>query len=209
MISSPIKPISIPDDDGTEFEIAEIPAEYQEKAEEYRTALLEAIAEVDEEIMMKYLEGEEISVDEIKAALRKGVCNVEITPVLCGSSYKNKGVQPLLDAVIDYLPSPLDVPAIEGKLLNGEEDSRKADDEEPFSALAFKIMTDPYVGKLTFFRVYSGSLKSGSYVLNSAKGKRERIGRILQMHANHREEISEGLCRRHCCSCGFKGYHHR
>ena len=141
--------------------------------------------------MLKYLEGEEISVDEIKSALRKGVCNVEITPVLCGSSYKNKGVQPLLDAVIDYLPSPLDVPAIEGKLLNGEEDSRKADDEEPFSALAFKIMTDPYVGKLTFFRVYSGSLKSGSYVLNSAKGKRERIGRILQMHANHREEISE------------------
>lgn len=178
-------------DDGTEFEITDIPAEYQEKAEEYRTALLEAIAEVDEEIMLKYLEGEEISVDEIKSALRKGVCNVEITPVLCGSSYKNKGVQPLLDAVIDYLPSPLDVPAIEGKLLNGEEDSRKADDEEPFSALAFKIMTDPYVGKLTFFRVYSGSLKSGSYVLNSAKGKRERIGRILQMHANHREEISE------------------
>lgn len=178
-------------DDGSEFEIKEIPAEYQDKAEEYRTALLEAIAELDEDIMMKYLEGEEISVEELKAGIRKGVCNVEIIPVLCGSSYKNKGVQPLLDAVIDYLPSPLDIPAIKGELPNGEEAERHADDKEPFSALVYKIMTDPFVGKLTIFRVYSGTLKSGSYVYNSVKGKRERIGRIVQMHANHREEISE------------------
>lgn len=140
--------------------------------------------------MMKYLEGEELTVDEIKAALRKGTCNVEITPVLCGSSYKNKGVQLLLDAVVDYLPSPLDVPDIQGTLPDGTEATRKSGDDEPFAALAFKVMTDPYVGKLTFFRVYSGTLESGSYVLNSTKGKRERIGRILQMHANHREEIS-------------------
>lgn len=179
------------DSEGKNFETREIPAEYQDQAEEYRNQLLEAVAELDEDLMLKYLEGEEITPEEIKSVLRKGVLNVEITPVLCGSSYKNKGVQPLLDAVIDYLPSPLDVPAIQGETLDGNEDSRKAADEEPFSALAFKIMTDPYVGRLTFFRVYSGTLKSGSYVLNSTKGKRERIGRILQMHANHREEISE------------------
>ncbi len=178
------------DDLGTRSEAAEIPEEYKEKAEEYRTALVEAVAELDEELMMKYLEGEELTVDEIKAALRKGTCNVEITPVLCGSSYKNKGVQLLLDAVVDYLPSPLDVPDIQGTLPDGTEASRKSGDDEPFAALAFKVMTDPYVGKLTFFRVYSGTLDSGSYVLNSTKGKRERIGRILQMHANHREEIS-------------------
>lgn len=178
-------------DDGSQFDVREVPDEYKEKAEEYRTALLEAIAELDEDLMMKYLEGEELSVDEIKKALRKGVCSAEITPVLCGSSYKNKGVQPLLDAVIDYLPSPLDVPAVEGQTPDGKEATRKADDNEPFAALVSKIMTDPYVGRLTFIRVYSGSLKSGSYVLNSVKGKRERIGRIVQMHANHREEISE------------------
>jgi elongation factor G len=178
------------DDLGTRSEAREIPEEYKEKAEEYRTALVEAVAELDEELMMKYLEGEELTVDEIKAALRKGTCNVEITPVLCGSSYKNKGVQLLLDAVVDYLPSPLDVPDIQGTLPDGTEASRKSGDDEPFAALAFKVMTDPYVGKLTFFRVYSGTLDSGSYVLNSTKGKRERIGRILQMHANHREEIS-------------------
>jgi elongation factor G len=178
------------DDLGTTSEAREIPDEYKEKAEEYRTALLEAVAELDEELMMKYLEGEEITVEEIKAALRKGTCEVKITPVLCGSSYKNKGVQPLLDAVVDYLPSPLDVPAIQGTLPDGSETVRHSSDEEPFAALAFKIMTDPYVGKLTFFRVYSGTLSSGSYVLNATKGKRERIGRILQMHANHREEIS-------------------
>ncbi|MGA9174645.1 MAG: elongation factor G [Thermoactinomyces sp.] len=184
------KAIIYTDDLGTTSEAREIPDEYKEKAEEYRTALLEAVAELDEELMMKYLEGEEITVEEIKAALRKGTCEVKITPVLCGSSYKNKGVQPLLDAVVDYLPSPLDVPAIQGTLPDGSETVRHSSDEEPFAALAFKIMTDPYVGKLTFFRVYSGTLSSGSYVLNATKGKRERIGRILQMHANHREEIS-------------------
>ncbi|MBN2909268.1 elongation factor G [Polycladomyces sp. WAk] len=178
------------DDLGTQTEAREIPDEYKEKAEEYRTALLEAVAEIDEELMMKYLEGEEITEEEIVAALRKGTCEVKITPVLCGSSYKNKGVQMLLDAVVAYLPSPVDVPDIRGELPDGTEATRKSGDNEPFAALAFKIMSDPYVGKLTFFRVYSGTLNSGSYVLNSTKGKRERIGRILQMHANHREEIS-------------------
>ncbi|BCU80388.1 elongation factor G [Polycladomyces abyssicola] len=178
------------DDLGTQTEAREIPDEYKEKAEEYRTALLEAVAEIDEELMMKYLEGEEITEEEIVAALRKGTCEVKITPVLCGSSYKNKGVQMLLDAVVAYLPSPVDVPDIRGELPDGTEATRKSGDDEPFAALAFKIMSDPYVGKLTFFRVYSGTLNSGSYVLNSTKGKRERIGRILQMHANHREEIS-------------------
>lgn len=179
------------DDLGTKSEAREIPDEYKDQAEEYRTALLEAVAEFDEALMMKYLEGEEISPDEIRAALRKGTCNVEITPVFCGSSYKNKGVQLLLDGVVYYLPSPLDVPAIKGELPSGEEAERQSNDEAPFAALAFKVMSDPYVGKLTFFRVYSGSLSSGSYVLNSTKGKRERIGRILLMHANHREEVDK------------------
>ena len=179
------------DDLGTRSEAREIPDEYKDLVEEWRTKLIESVAELDEELMMKYLEGEEFTKDEIKAALRKGTIDVEIFPVLCGSSYKNKGIQLMLDAVVDYLPSPLDVPSIKGELEDGTEAERHADDNEPFSALAFKIMTDPYVGKLTFFRVYSGTLKSGSYVLNSTKGKRERIGRILQMHANHREEISE------------------
>ncbi|KXG44897.1 elongation factor G [Tepidibacillus infernus] len=178
------------DDLGTRSEQREIPAEYKELAEEWRTKLIESVAELDEDLMMKYLEGEEFTKEEIKAGLRKGTINVEIFPVLCGSSYKNKGVQLMLDAVVDYLPSPLDIPAIKGHLEDETEAERHADDSEPFSALAFKIMTDPYVGKLTFFRVYSGTLNSGSYVLNSTKGKRERIGRILQMHANHREEIS-------------------
>ncbi|MBA4603166.1 elongation factor G [Thermoactinomyces mirandus] len=184
-----MKAIFYTDDLGTTVETREIPEEYKEKAEEYHTALLEAVAELDEELMMKYLEGEELTVDEIKATLRKGTCNVEIIPVLCGSSYRNKGVQPLLDAVVDYMPSPVDVPDIRGTLPDGTETSRKSDDDHPFAALAFKVMTDPYVGKLTFFRVYSGTLSSGSYVLNATKGKRERIGRILQMHANHRQEI--------------------
>lgn len=178
------------DDLGTRAEAREIPDEYKELAEEWHNKLLESVAELDEELMMKYLEGEELTVEEIKAALRQGTINVEVFPVLCGSSYKNKGVQLMLDAVIDYLPSPVDIPAIKGELPDGTESERPADDNAPFSALAFKIMTDPYVGKLTFFRVYSGTLNSGSYVLNSTKGKRERIGRILQMHANHREEIS-------------------
>lgn len=177
------------DDLGKEVEETEIPAELKDKAEELRLEMVEKIAELDEDLMMKYLEGEEISVPELKAALRKGVCSVQIFPVVCGSSYRNKGVQMMIDAVVDYLPSPLDVPDIQGHLEDGTEAVRHSSDEEPFSALAFKIMTDPYVGKLTFFRVYSGVLKSGSYVLNATKGKRERIGRILQMHANSREEI--------------------
>jgi elongation factor G len=178
------------DDLGKTSEAAEIPADMVDKAAEFRTKLIEAVAELDEELMMKYLEGEEFTTEEIKSALRKGVINVQIIPVLCGSSYKNKGVQPMLDAVIDYMPAPTDVPAIKGVTEDGEETERPSTDNGPFAALAFKIMTDPFVGKLAFFRVYSGTLNSGSYVLNSTKGKRERIGRILQMHANHREEIS-------------------
>ncbi|MFD1178917.1 elongation factor G [Paenibacillus puldeungensis] len=179
------------DDLGQEIDEVEIPAEYAAKVEELRAELVEKVAELDEELTMKYLEGEEITVEELKDALRKGVCEVKIFPVICGSSYRNKGVQLMLDAVIDYLPAPIDVPSIQGHLEDGSEVERHSSDEEPFSALAFKIMTDPYVGKLTFFRVYSGVLQSGSYVLNATKGKRERIGRILQMHANHRQEISE------------------
>mgnify|MGYP001488270685 CR=1 FL=1 len=179
------------DELGTEFDKTEIPEEYQAQAEEYRNEMIEKIAELDEDLTMKYLEGEEITKEELKQALRKGVVDVQIIPVLCGSSYRNKGVQAVLDAVIDYMPAPTDVANIRGTLADGTEVERKSSDEEPFSALAFKIMTDPYVGKLTFFRVYSGVLSSGSYVLNSTKGKRERIGRILQMHANHREEITE------------------
>ncbi|OFW75518.1 MAG: translation elongation factor G [Alicyclobacillus sp. RIFOXYA1_FULL_53_8] len=177
------------DDLGTTSEAREIPEDMKELAAKYRTKLIEAAAEVDEELMVKYLEGEEVTVDELKAAIRKGTCSVQLFPVLCGSSYRNKGVQPMLDAVVAYLPSPLDVPAIKGVTAEGEAIERHSSDEEPFSALAFKIMTDPFVGKLAFFRVYSGTLGSGSYVLNSTKGKRERIGRIVQMHANHRAEI--------------------
>lgn len=178
------------DDLGKDIEKTEIPADYVEKAAQLRLELVEKVAELDEELTMKYLEGEEITIPEIKAALRKGVCEVKIYPVIVGSSYKNKGVQLMLDAVVDYLPAPIDVPDIKGTLEDGTEATRKSSDEEPFSALAFKIATDPYVGRLTFFRVYSGSLNSGSYVLNSTKNKRERIGRILQMHANSRQEIS-------------------
>ncbi|MEK3733313.1 MULTISPECIES: elongation factor G [Paenibacillus] len=179
------------DDLGQNIEEAEIPAEYKDQVEELRNELIEKVAELDEDLTMKYLEGEEITVEELKAALRKGVVEVKIFPVICGSSYRNKGVQLMLDAVIDYLPAPVDVPDIKGTLEDGTEVSRKSADEEPFAALAFKIMTDPYVGKLTFFRVYSGILQSGSYVLNATKGKRERIGRILQMHANSRQEINQ------------------
>lgn len=172
--------------------VADIPKEYMEKAEEYREKLLEAVAETDDELMEKYLGGEELSVEEIKAAIRCATCKVEFFPVVCGSAFKDKGVQPMLDAIVDFLPSPLDVPAIKGTdPETGEEVERHSSDDEPFSALAFKVMTDPYVGKLTFFRVYSGVLSSGSYIKNSTKGKRERVGRILQMHANSRNEISE------------------
>ncbi|AUA18178.1 TPA: elongation factor G [Streptococcus suis] len=175
---------------GTDILEEDIPAEYLEQAQEYREKLVEAVAETDEELMMKYLEGEEITNEELKAAIRKATINVEFFPVLCGSAFKNKGVQLMLDAVIDYLPSPVDIPAIKGVNPDTDaEEERHASDEEPFAALAFKIMTDPFVGRLTFFRVYSGVLNSGSYVLNTSKGKRERIGRILQMHANSRQEI--------------------
>ncbi len=170
----------------------EIPAELQDQAEEYREKLIEAVAEFDEDFMEKYLGGEEITVDELKAAIRKATLSVEFFPVVCGSAFKYKGVQPMLDAVVEYLPSPLDVPAIKGIDPNTDEETeRHSSDEEPFAALAFKVATDPFVGKLTFFRVYSGILSSGSYVKNSTKGKRERVGRILQMHANTRNEISE------------------
>ena len=175
---------------GTDILEEDIPAEYLDQAQEYREKLIEAVAETDEELMMKYLEGEEITNEELKAGIRKATINVEFFPVLCGSAFKNKGVQLMLDAVLDYLPSPLDIPAIKGIDPDTDEQvERPASDEEPFAALAFKIMTDPFVGRLTFFRVYSGVLNSGSYVLNTSKGKRERIGRILQMHANTRKEI--------------------
>jgi len=176
---------------GTEIEVTEIPEDIVDLAEEYRMKLLEYLADYDEDFMMQVLEGEEPSVEEIKRVLRIAVCAGDFFPVLCGSAYKNKGVQMGLDAVVDYLPSPLDIPAIKGTTLTGEPDERHASDEEPFSALAFKIATDPFVGKLSFFRVYSGTATSGSYVLNSNKDKRERFGRIVQMHANARKEISE------------------
>ncbi len=180
------------DEMGTQYEAREIPDEYKELAQEWRDKMVEAIAETNEDLTMKYLEGEEITVDELKAALREATVNVDIIPVCCGSSYKNKGVQLMLDAIVNYMPSPLDIPPIKGvDVETGEEDIRKASDDEPFSALAFKIVTDPYVGKLAFFRVYSGVLEAGSYVENSTKGQRERMGRILLMHANHREEVEK------------------
>jgi elongation factor G len=175
---------------GTEIEETEIPAEYVEQAEEWREKLIEAVADTDEDLMMKFLDGEEITEEELKAGIRKATLTVDFFPVMCGSAFKNKGVQLMLDAVIDYLPAPTDVPAINGiNPKTDEETERPSSDEAPFASLAFKVMTDPFVGRLTFFRVYSGVLNSGSYVLNASKGKRERIGRILQMHANTREEI--------------------
>jgi elongation factor G len=175
---------------GKDIQEKDIPDDMRELAEECRNNLIESIADQDEELMMKYLEGEELTEDEIKKGIRKATISVKIIPVACGSSYRNKGVQRLLDAVVDYMPSPLDVPAIKGVSVDGENEiERLSDDNQPFSALAFKIMADPFVGKLCFFRVYSGKLSSGSYVLNATKGKRERVGRILQMHANHREEL--------------------
>ena len=178
------------DDKGQDISVTEIPADYADRAEEYRQNMIESVAETDEDLMERYLGGEELPVDELKAAIRKACISTEITPVLCGSAYRNKGVQKLLDAVVAYLPAPTDIEAIKGvDPDNDKEIERHASDEEPFSALAFKIMNDPFVGKLAFFRVYSGVLDSGSYVYNSVKGKKERIGRILQMHANHRQEI--------------------
>ena len=187
-----MKAYNYTNDLGTDIEEIEIPGDLQDLAEEWRTKLVEAVAETDEELMMAYLEGEEIDVPTLKAAIRKATVAADFYPVFCGSAFKNKGVQLMLDGVIDYLPSPLDIPAIKG--IDPDTDAeveRHASDEEPFSALAFKVMTDPFVGRLTFFRVYSGTLQSGSYVQNATKGKRERVGRILQMHANHRQEIPE------------------
>ena len=187
-----MKAYNYTNDLGTDIQEIEIPADYQDLADEWRLKLVEAVAETDEELMMAYLEGEEIDVPTLKAGIRKATVTAEFYPVFCGSAFKNKGVQLMLDGVIDYLPAPTDVPAIKGILPGTEEEvERHASDEEPFSALAFKVMTDPFVGRLTFFRVYSGTLQSGSYVQNSTKGKRERVGRILQMHANSRQEIPE------------------
>ena len=184
-----MKAIIHKDDLGKEIEEQEIPADLQAKAEEYRAQMIEVACEQDDELMMKYLEGEELTVEEIKKGLRKGTIANKIVPVCCGSSYKNKGVQELLNAIVDYLPSPLDVPPVKGETLDGEEAERKPSDKEPFSALAFKIATDPFVGKICFLRVYSGQLEAGSTVLNSTKDKKERMGRILLMHANHRQDI--------------------
>ncbi|MBQ1580248.1 MAG: elongation factor G, partial [Firmicutes bacterium] len=180
------------DDLGTVIEEQDIPEDMMDLAEEYRQKMLESVAECDEDLMMKYLEGEELTAEEIKSTIRKMTIANKMVPVLCGSAYKNKGVQLMLDAVVDYMPSPLDIPPIKGIIPRLEKEAeRPADDKGPFSALAFKIVADPYVGKLAFFRVYSGTLESGSYVYNSTKGKKERIGRILQMHANHREDIEQ------------------
>ena len=182
----------------------EIPEEYMAQAEEYRAKMLDQAATYDDDLLMKVLEGEEVTEEEIKAAIRKGTLAVELFPVLCGSAYKDKGVQPMLDAVIDFLPAPTDIPSIKGTDEDGNEVERHASDDEPFSALAFKIMADPFVGKLTFFRVYSGTCQSGSYVLNSTKDKKERLGRILQMHANKRNEIDEVYAGDIAAALGFK-----
>jgi len=177
---------------GAKFEIEEIPAEMKEMADKYHKELVEAVAEFDDVVMQKYLDGKEITTEELKSCMRKGTIANKFNPVFCGSAFKNKGVQPLLDAVLDYLPSPVDIPPVKGHNVDtNEEETRDASDDAPFSALAFKIMTDPHVGKLVYFRVYSGTLSTGSYVYNSVKGNRERIGRLLQMHANKREEIKE------------------
>jgi elongation factor G len=187
-----MKMITYTDDLGTRTTESDIPAELLPLARKYREKMLEAISEFDDDLMLSYLEGKEVSAELIRAAIRKGTCSVQLVPVLCGSSYRNKGVQPLLDAVCNFLPSPLDIPPVQGTVLGTEEAAERAvSDDAPFSALAFKIMIDPYVGKLTFARVYSGRLKSGSYAYNSTKERRERVGRILRMHANHREDISE------------------
>jgi elongation factor G len=180
------------DDLGTVMDEVAIPDDLKDKAAEYRTQLIESVAELDEDLMMKYLDGEELTNEELIAGIRKGVIANELVPVLCGSSYKNKGVQPMIDAVVDFMPSPLDIPPVKGNdPENGEEIERKADDNEPLSALAFKIATDPFVGRLAFTRVYSGVMKSGTYVYNSTKGKKERIARLVKMHSNHRQEVEE------------------
>jgi elongation factor G len=192
------------DDKGDDISIVEIPEDMKEEAELYHTELVEKICELDDDLMMAYLEGEEPSVDELKAVLRKATCECEAVPVCCGTAYRNKGVQKLLDAVIEYMPSPLDIPSIKGVDMDGNEIERHSSDEEPFSALAFKIMTDPFVGKLAYFRVYSGTCNSGSYVYNATKGKKERVGRILQMHANKREELDKVYSGDIAAAIGFK-----
>jgi elongation factor G len=200
-----MKAIYYTDDLGTTIDEEPVPGDMEELAREYREKLLEAVAESDEELMLKYLEGEELTAQEIKAGIRKATIAVKMVPVLCGSSFKNKGVQPLLDAVVDFLPAPTDVPAIQGiDPATGSEDERHSSDNEPLAALAFKIMADPYVGKLTFFRVYSGTIKSGSYVYNSTKDRRERVGRILRMHANRREEVDEAYAGDIAAAVGLK-----
>ena len=192
------------DEKGEDISITDIPEDMKDDAELYRTELVEKICELDDDLMMQYLEGEEPSVDELKKALRKGTCECQAIPVCCGTAYKNKGIQKLLDAVIEYMPSPLDIPAIKGTDLEGNEIVRESSDDEPFSALVFKIMTDPFVGKLAYFRVYSGTLNSGSYVLNATKGKKERVGRILQMHANKRQELDKVYSGDIAAAIGFK-----
>ena len=192
------------DDKGENISIVDIPEEMADDAELYRSELIEKISELDDELMMKYLEGEEPTVEEMKAVLRKATCECTAIPVCCGSAYRNKGVQKLLDAVLEYMPAPTDIPAITGTDLDGNEVERHASDEEPFSALAFKIMADPFVGKLAFFRVYSGTMNSGSYVLNATKDKKERVGRILQMHANKRAELDKVYSGDIAAAVGFK-----
>ena len=192
------------DDKGEDIAICDIPEDMQDDAELYHTELIEKICELDDDLMMEYLEGEEPSVDSLKAALRKATCECKAIPVCCGSAYRNKGVQKLLDAILEYMPAPTDIPAIKGVDLDGNEIERHSSDEEPFAALAFKIMTDPFVGKLAFFRVYSGTMNSGSYVLNATKGKKERVGRILQMHANKRAELDKVYSGDIAAAVGFK-----
>ena len=192
------------DEKGEDISIVEIPEDMKEEAELYHTELIEKICELDDDLMMQYLEGEEPSVDDLKAALRKGTCECKAVPVCCGTAYRNKGVQKLLDAIIEFMPAPIDIPAIKGVDEDGNEVERHSSDDEPFSALAFKIMTDPFVGKLAFFRVYSGTCKSGSYVLNATKNKKERVGRILQMHANKREELDIVYSGDIAAAVGFK-----
>ncbi len=192
------------DDKGEDISIVDIPEDMKEDAELYHTELVEKICELDDDLMMQYLEGEEPSVDDMKAVLRKATCECAAIPVCCGSAYRNKGVQKLLDAVVEYMPAPTDIPAIKGTDLDGNEVERHSSDEEPFSALAFKIMADPFVGKLAFFRVYSGTMNSGSYVLNATKGKKERVGRILQMHANKRAELDKVYSGDIAAAVGFK-----
>ena len=192
------------DDKGDDISIVDIPEDMKDEAELYRSEMVEKICELDDDLMMAYLEGEEPSVDELKAALRKGTCECTAVPVCCGSAYKNKGVQKLLDAIVEYMPSPLDIPPIKGVDLEGNEVVRHSSDDEPFSALAFKIMTDPFVGKLAYFRVYSGTMNAGSYVLNATKDKKERVGRILQMHANKREDMEKVYSGDIAAAVGFK-----